>query len=107
MRSRGKLRPLTALALRQFVDVAKEVAVMGEFGRHAFPLPPEYWTAQSALDLALPKKPKMSRDVSAPVKIVNICYELNAVERAIGQFLAGWRQRLSGIAVCEPRLGRE
>ena len=36
-----QLRPLTALAVRQFADVAKEVAVMGEFGRHSFPLPPE------------------------------------------------------------------
>jgi hypothetical protein len=48
----------------------------------------------------------MPRDVSALVKIVGVGDELNAVESAVGQFLAGWRQRLTGIAVRQPGLGR-
>jgi hypothetical protein len=89
------------------VYVVDEVWVVSELCRNIVPFSPEDPPRQRVLDLTFPKSPEFFRQVADLVKIVDVSDELDAVQRAVGQFLTGRRKRSGGIKIREPRFGWE
>src|ERR1700686_3435033 len=97
--------PPQPIGAHQRVYVLKKVAVIGKLCRHTVPFSLEKRPAQSVLDFTLPEHPQRFRDVSALVKVIDVGYELDGVQSAVGQFLARRGEGLRRIAVRKPRFG--
>jgi hypothetical protein len=81
--------PQQPIAAHQRVYVLKKVAAIGKLCGHTVPFSLEKRPAQSVLDFTLPEHPQSLRNVSALVKVIDVGYELDGVQSAVGQFLAG------------------